>query len=126
MRVWSRTAVRGAAAGTALVFALSLLALSLPAVAAPHHGRAAVHARHAPLRHLAHRRHYPLAPPVAYAAPPPYAQPSFFFEPPDPYGRAAASDAERYGFSGTRGRIGLGADSRHPEGPGNIAIPSVR
>jgi hypothetical protein len=27
----------------------------------------------------------------------------------------------RYGYSGTRGRIGLGADPAHPEGPGNFS-----
>jgi hypothetical protein len=29
----------------------------------------------------------------------------------------------RYGYSGTRGRIGLGADPAHPEGPGNFSSP---
>lgn len=28
-----------------------------------------------------------------------------------------------YGYSGTRGRIGLGADPAHPEGPGNFSSP---
>lgn len=29
----------------------------------------------------------------------------------------------RYGYSGTRGRMGLGADPAHPEGPGNFSSP---
>jgi hypothetical protein len=29
----------------------------------------------------------------------------------------------RYGYSGTRGRLGLGADPAHPEGPGNFSSP---
>ena len=29
----------------------------------------------------------------------------------------------RYGYSGTAGRIGLGADPAHPEGPGNFSSP---
>jgi hypothetical protein len=32
-------------------------------------------------------------------------------------------DRFRYGYSGTRGRIGLGADPAHPEGPGNFSSP---
>lgn len=32
-------------------------------------------------------------------------------------------DWYRYDFSGTRGRIGLGADPAHPEGPGNFSSP---
>ena len=35
-------------------------------------------------------------------------------------------DNYRYNFSGTRGREGLGADPRHPEGPGNQALPGLR
>ena len=30
-------------------------------------------------------------------------------------------DRLRYGYSGTRGRMGLGADPAHPEGPGNFS-----
>jgi hypothetical protein len=30
-----------------------------------------------------------------------------------------ACDRKAYGESGTRGRLGLGADPAHPEGPGN-------
>ena len=30
-------------------------------------------------------------------------------------------DRKAYGESGTRGRMGLGADPAHPEGPGNVA-----
>ena len=33
----------------------------------------------------------------------------------------AGGDQDRYGDSGTRGRLGLGADSHFPEGPGNPA-----
>jgi hypothetical protein len=29
----------------------------------------------------------------------------------------------RYGYSGSRGRMGLGADPAHPEGPGNFSSP---
>jgi hypothetical protein len=32
-------------------------------------------------------------------------------------------DWVRYGYSGTRGRMGLGADPAHPEGPGNFSSP---
>jgi hypothetical protein len=32
-------------------------------------------------------------------------------------------DRFRYGYSGTRGRMGLGADPAHPEGPGNFSSP---
>ncbi len=49
--------------------------------------------------------------------------------PPNPSGRIAQGrpvqelDWLRYGYSGTRGRIGLGADPAHPEGPGNFSSP---
>ena len=47
-----------------------------------------------------------------------------------PYGyygpSAQQSDNYEYNFSGTRGREGLGADPRHPEGPGNQALPGLR
>ncbi len=29
----------------------------------------------------------------------------------------------RFDYSGTRGRMGLGADTAHPEGPGNFSNP---
>ena len=32
-------------------------------------------------------------------------------------------DRLRYGYSGTSGRMGLGADPAHPEGPGNFSSP---
>jgi hypothetical protein len=32
-------------------------------------------------------------------------------------------DRFRYGYSGTRGRMGLGADPARPEGPGNFSSP---
>lgn len=32
-------------------------------------------------------------------------------------------DRYRYDYSGTRGRMGLGADPSHPEGPGNFSTP---
>jgi hypothetical protein len=32
-------------------------------------------------------------------------------------------DRYRYDYSGTRGRIGLGASPFHPEGPGNFSSP---
>jgi len=34
-----------------------------------------------------------------------------------------AWDRYRYDYSGTRGRMGLGADPAHPEGPGNFSSP---
>lgn len=50
--------------------------------------------------------------------------------PPDPppgwiaEGRSVQEwDWLRYGYSGTRGRLGLGADPAHPEGPGNFSSP---
>jgi len=33
-------------------------------------------------------------------------------------------DRFRYDYSGTRGRLGLGASPFHPEGPGNFSSPS--
>lgn len=33
-------------------------------------------------------------------------------------------DRFRYDYSGTRGRMGLGADPARPEGPGNFSSPS--
>ena len=33
------------------------------------------------------------------------------------------ADQLRFACSGTRGRLGLGADPRHPEGPGNFSSP---
>jgi len=40
-------------------------------------------------------------------------------------GRSVDSwDRYRYDDSGTRGRMGLGADPMHPEGPGNFSSPS--
>ncbi|MGH6819375.1 MAG: hypothetical protein ACREDU_00760 [Methylocella sp.] len=32
-------------------------------------------------------------------------------------------DWAHYDYSGTRGRMGLGADPAHPEGPGNFSSP---
>lgn len=32
-------------------------------------------------------------------------------------------DRYRYNYSGTRGRMGLGADPARPEGPGNFSTP---
>ncbi len=34
---------------------------------------------------------------------------------------AAPSDMARFDHSGTRGRLGLGASTFHPEGPGNVS-----
>jgi hypothetical protein len=33
----------------------------------------------------------------------------------------AALDREKFDYSGTRGRMGLGADAIRPEGPGNVS-----
>lgn len=50
--------------------------------------------------------------------------------PPDPppswlaEGRSVQEwDRYRYDYSGTRGRLGLGADPHYPEGPGNFSAP---
>jgi hypothetical protein len=61
-------------------------------------------------------------------------QPIYYYEygqlPPNPppgwiaEGRSIQDwDRLRYGYSGTRGRMGLGADPAHPEGPGNFSSP---
>lgn len=51
--------------------------------------------------------------------PPPNPPPSWSEE-----GRSADSwDRYRYNYSGTRGRMGLGANPAHPEGPGNFSTP---
>lgn len=34
---------------------------------------------------------------------------------------SSAFDPEQFGQSGTRGRMGLGADPTYPEGPGNVS-----
>jgi hypothetical protein len=42
------------------------------------------------------------------------------------YGRHYSTpqqDRARYDYSGTRGRMGLGANPRRPEGPGNFSSP---
>ena len=50
---------------------------------------------------------------------PPNPPPSWLAE-----GRSAADwDRYRYDYSGTRGRMGLGASPYHPEGPGNFSSP---
>lgn len=36
----------------------------------------------------------------------------------------ADCDSKAYDESGTRGRMGLGADPAHPEGPGNVSEPN--
>ncbi len=66
-------------------------------------------------RHRGHPHVRPLYPP--YELYPPYAlplsrQPCFSLD-----------DCDRKAFdeSGTRGRMGLGADPAHPEGPGNVS-----
>ncbi len=63
----------------------------------------------------------PPAPAQAYPYPPypnpPYADGTY-------EGRSAAEqDRARYDWSGTRGRMGLGASPYHPEGPGNVSTP---
>lgn len=60
---------------------------------------------------------------AAPAPPPPpapsYSYPGWAFE-----GRSAAGqDRANYDWSGTRGRLGLGASPMHPEGPGNVSTP---
>ena len=52
----------------------------------------------------------------AYGPPPPNPPPGGIAQ-----GRSVQEwDRFRYGYSGTRGRMGLGADPAHPEGPGNF------
>jgi hypothetical protein len=43
---------------------------------------------------------------------------------PPPCTSLADCDRKAYGESGTRGRMGLGADPAHPEGPGNVSEPN--
>jgi hypothetical protein len=51
-----------------------------------------------------------------YGSPPPVNPPQQWLA----EGRSVAGwDRYRYDYSGTRGRMGLGADPMHPEGPGN-------
>lgn len=51
-----------------------------------------------------------------YGFPPPVNPPRQWLD----EGRSVAGwDRYRYDYSGTRGRMGLGADPMHPEGPGN-------
>jgi hypothetical protein len=45
------------------------------------------------------------------------------YQNPPPCTSLADCDREAYGESGTRGRMGLGADPAHPEGPGNVSGP---
>lgn len=55
-----------------------------------------------------------------YGSPPPFSPPAGWLA----EGRSAAAwDRYRYDESGTRGRLGLGADPMHPEGPGNFSSP---
>jgi|GEM_PF-1186067 hypothetical protein len=50
--------------------------------------------------------------------PPPIPPPGWVMQlPPD------EADWLRFGYSGTRGRMGLGASPFHPEGPGNFSSP---
>jgi hypothetical protein len=60
-------------------------------------------------------------PPQGYygSPPPPNPPPSWLSE-----GRSTEGwDRYHYDYSGTRGRMGLGADPMHPEGPGNFSTP---
>ena len=54
------------------------------------------------------------APQVGYNSPPAYGT---SINPPGAEGRSATRP--RFHHSGTRGRLGRGANPRHPEGPGN-------
>lgn len=67
-------------------------------------GRAAQHPRH-------HYGHYGYGPLPGYPPPIPRGLP------------LDEQDWFLYGFSGTRGRMGLGASPFHPEGPGNFSSP---
>lgn len=59
--------------------------------------------------------------PPGYDGPlPPNPPPSWLAQ-----GRSVADwDRFRYDYSGTRGRMGLGASPFHPEGPGNFSSPT--
>lgn len=55
-----------------------------------------------------------------YGSPPPVNPPPEWLA----EGRSlAAWDRYRHDYSGTRGRMGLGANPMHPEGPGNFSGP---
>jgi hypothetical protein len=63
-----------------------------------------------------YNHNYPAPPPPPA---PPYPYPGWTWE-----GRSAAEqDRANYDWSGTRGRMGLGASPMHPEGPGNFSSP---
>jgi hypothetical protein len=113
--------------GFAALAALASLAVwtDVAGAAAPvrHHHRAH-YARHKMPAPVAHRDIRPVEPQDYYAGAPGYGYP--YGVPLDRYGQPLLSDQALYGYSGTRGRMGLGADSRHPEGPGNVVAPSLR
>jgi hypothetical protein len=46
------------------------------------------------------------------------------YQNPPPCTSLADCGRKAYGESGTRGRMGLGADPAHPEGPGNVSEPN--
>jgi hypothetical protein len=46
------------------------------------------------------------------------------YQSPPPCTSLADCDRKAYDESGTRGRMGLGADPAHPEGPGNVSAPN--
>jgi hypothetical protein len=56
------------------------------------------------------------APLGSYNSPPRYGT---SINPPGAEGRSATLPRYHYHHSGTRGRLGRGANPRHPEGPGN-------
>jgi hypothetical protein len=56
------------------------------------------------------------APQGGYNSPPAYGA---SINPPGAEGRSATRPRYPYHHSGTRGRLGRGANPRHPEGPGN-------
>jgi len=54
-----------------------------------------------------------------------YAPPQYgSYHNPAPCTSLADCDRKAYDESGTRGRMGLGADPAHPEGPGNVSGPN--
>ncbi len=64
--------------------------------------------------------HYPRNPPPGYY----YPAPGYSPWAPGAYGPSAQQWTQyEYDRSGTLGRQGLGADPRHPEGPGNAVSP---
>jgi hypothetical protein len=72
-------------------------------------------------------QYYQPGPGYAPAYPPTYPYEAYPYGP-YPYAGLPlqVQDQLRHHHSGTAGRMGLGADAAHPEGPGNVTVPSIR